>query len=62
MLRHAIKSANEGNHIANLEEAFDNLCHHQMKLNLNKCTLKVMVGKFLNFIVTALKQIQIRFR
>lgn len=47
-----VKSVKEVNHITDLEEAFNNLRHHQMKLNPSKCTFCVMAGKFLSFMVT----------
>lgn len=36
-----VKSKEEANHIANLEEAFNNFCHHRMKLNPSKCMFGV---------------------
>lgn len=47
-----VKSTQETDHIVNLEEAFSNLHHHQMKLNSSKCTFGVTGSKFLNFMVT----------
>lgn len=47
-----VKSTNEVDHIANLEESFNNLGHHWIKSNLNKCTFDVIIGMFLAFMVT----------
>ena len=35
-----------------LRETFDTLRSYNMKLNLGKCAFEVMVGKFLEFMVS----------
>ena len=35
-----------------LRETFDTFCSYNMKLNLGKCAFRVMVGKFLRFMVS----------
>nr|XP_010919416.1 uncharacterized protein LOC105043537 [Elaeis guineensis] len=45
------KSAEEDQHIADLEEVFGELRKHQMKLNPNKCTFGVISDKFFDFLI-----------
>ena len=47
-----VKSLREGDHLNNLRETFDTLWSYNMKLNPNKCTFGVTVGKFLGFMVS----------
>lgn len=47
-----IKSAQEIDNVKDLEEAFDALHHHQMKLDPSKCAFSMIARKFLEFIVT----------
>ena len=47
-----IKSKKMEYHIANLEEAFKNLKHFNMKLNPSKCAFGVSSKKFLRFMVS----------
>lgn len=46
-----VKSTKVEYHIANLEKAFNELRHHHVKLNANKCTFGVTLGKFLRLMV-----------
>ena len=46
-----VKSLREDDHLDNLKETFDTLKSYNMKLNPNKCTFRVTVGKFLGFMV-----------
>ncbi|XP_077219741.1 uncharacterized protein LOC143853931 [Tasmannia lanceolata] len=47
-----VKSKESSNHIPDLEESFQVLRKHNMKLNPSKCTFGVAVGKFLGFMVS----------
>ena len=47
-----VKSLDKERHLDELQETFDTLKRHQMKLNPNKCALKVLSGKFLRFMVS----------
>ena len=47
-----VKSLDEERHLNDLQETFDTLRRHQMKLNPNKCAFGVSSGKFLGFIVS----------
>jgi len=47
-----VKSLNACDHIKHLQETFDILRKHNMKLNLEKCTFGVSSGKFLGFMVS----------
>ena len=47
-----VKSLDEKRHLDDLQETFDTLRRHQMKLNPNKCAFGVSSGKFLGFIVS----------
>ena len=47
-----VKSLREDDHLDDLRETFDTLRSFNMKLNPNKCTFEVMVGKFLGFMVS----------
>ena len=40
-----VKSLHEDDHLDDLQETFDTLWSYNMKLNLNKCTFGVTVGK-----------------
>lgn len=46
------KSTHTTDHVADLEETFNNLRCYQMKLNPRKCAFRVTAGKFLSFLVT----------
>ena len=47
-----VKSQSEDDHLDNLKETFDTFHSYNMKLNPSKYTFRVMVGKFLGFIVS----------
>ena len=47
-----VKSKEHFNHTKHLQEAFELLRRHDMKLNLFKCAFGVSSGKFLGFMVT----------
>ena len=47
-----VKTPEEADHLEDLEEAFNNLRIHQMKLNPSKCAFRVTSGKFLGFLVS----------
>ena len=47
-----VKSLDEKKHLDDLQETFDTLRRHQMKLNPNKCAFGVSSGKFLGFMVS----------
>ena len=47
-----VKSLDEEKHLDDLQETFDTLRRHQMKLNPNKCAFGVSSGKFLGFMVS----------
>ena len=47
-----VKSLDEERHLNDLQETFDTLRRHQMKLNLNKYAFGVSSGKFLGFMVS----------
>lgn len=47
-----LKSIKIDHHIINLEKAFNELRHHQMKTYLNKYTFNITSKKFLGFLVT----------
>lgn len=44
-----VKSKVQKNHLTYLQESFDLLWKYNMKLNLEKCTFRVVLGKFLGF-------------
>ena len=47
-----MKSLREDAYLDDLKETFDSLRSFNMKLNPNKCTFRVMAGKFLGFMVS----------
>ena len=47
-----VKSLDEERHLDELQETFDTLKRHKMKLNPNKCAFGVSSGKFLGFMVS----------
>ena len=47
-----VKSLDEEKHLDNLQETFDTLRQHQMKLNPSKCVFGVSSEKFLGFMVS----------
>ena len=47
-----VKSRREEDHLEDLKETFDTLRSYNMKLNVGKCTFRVMTGKFLGFMVS----------
>ena len=47
-----MKSLQEDEHLSDLQETFNTLRAHNMKLNPNKCVFGVTVGKFLGFMVS----------
>lgn len=48
-----VKSINAGDYISDLQETFNNLRSHKLKLNLEKCLFRVSSGKLLEFLVLA---------
>lgn len=46
-----VKSMEVGYLVTDLEKAFNELRHYQMKLNPSKCTFTVTLEKFLGFMV-----------
>ena len=48
-----VKTKEERNHLEDLQETFNTLCHYQMKLNPSKCAFRVSSGKFLGFMVSS---------
>ncbi|GKV11510.1 hypothetical protein SLEP1_g22765 [Rubroshorea leprosula] len=51
-LKNAVKSLKVEDHLANLDETFNNLRKNRMRLNLAKCIFGVESGKFLSFMVS----------
>ena len=47
-----VKSIREDKHLNDLLETFDILWSYNMKLNPNKCSFRVMAGKFMRFMVS----------
>ena len=47
-----IKSIKRLDHISDLQETFDNLREHRLKLNPEKCVFGVSSGKLLGFLVS----------
>ena len=47
-----VKSLDEERHLDDLQETFNTLRRHQMKLNPNNCAFEVSSGKFLGFMVS----------
>jgi len=47
-----VKSAKVKVHPVHLERVFDKVKKHNMCLNLEKCFLRVVEGKFLGFMIT----------
>ena len=47
-----VKNVQEDDDLGDLKETFDTLRSYNMKLNPNKCAFKVIVGKFLGFMVS----------
>jgi len=47
-----VKSIREDDHLNDLKETFNTFHYYNMKLNPNKCAFRVMVGKFLGFLVS----------
>ena len=47
-----VKNLREDDHLDDLRETFNTLRSYNMKLNPNKCTFGVTVGKFLGFMVS----------
>ena len=47
-----VKSLDEKKHLDNLQETFDTLRRYNMKLNPSKCAFRVLIGKFLGFMVS----------
>ena len=48
----AVKSKQEGQHIEDLQGAFEVLRQHKLRLNAEKCAFGVEVGKFLGYLIT----------
>ncbi|GKV13754.1 hypothetical protein SLEP1_g24737 [Rubroshorea leprosula] len=51
-LKNAVKSRKAEDHLADLDETFNNLRKNRMRLNLAKCIFGVESGKFLGFMVS----------
>ena len=47
-----VKSKQESDHLKNLAEVFAILIKHKLRLNANKCTFGVSLGKFLRHLGT----------
>ena len=47
-----VKSKEESTHLDNLQKTFTTFRRYQMKLNPNKCTFGVALGKFLRFMMS----------
>ncbi|XP_019267805.1 PREDICTED: uncharacterized protein LOC109245074 [Nicotiana attenuata] len=47
-----VKSLNAGDHLKHLQETFDILKKHNIKLNPEKCAFRVSSGKFMGFLVS----------
>nr|KYP69397.1 Retrovirus-related Pol polyprotein from transposon 17.6 [Cajanus cajan] len=47
-----VKSSDNSSHVSDLQELFDTLGKHQLKLNPEKCSFGVQAGKFLGFMLT----------
>ena len=47
-----VKSLRKDNNLGDLQETFNTLREYNMKLNPNKCVFRVIVGKFLGFMVS----------
>ena len=47
-----VKSLRKDDHLDDHRETFDTLWSYNMKLNPNKCTFGVTMGKFLGFMVS----------
>ena len=47
-----VKSLCENDHLDDLQETFETLRSHNMKLNPSKCVFEVTAGKFLGFMVS----------
>lgn len=48
-----VKSVNVSDHVHDLQETFNNLRRHNLKLNPEKCVFRVSAGKLLGFLVSA---------
>ena len=46
-----VKSRRANEHVDRLSKSFENMGHHQLKLNQLKCVFKVRVGNFFGFFV-----------
>lgn len=46
-----VKSSIVADHVRHLDEIFKILRKYQMRLNSNKCTFRVTLGKFLGYLV-----------
>ena len=47
-----VKSKQEKGHVGDLEEVFEVLQRHKLRLNANKCVFGVETGKFLGYMIT----------
>ena len=47
-----VKSLSEEGHLADLQEAFEAVRKHNLKLNQEKCSFGIQSGKFLGFMLT----------
>jgi hypothetical protein len=46
-----VKSTAFDSHLANLSKAFGKMRRYGLKMNLHKCAFRVLIGKFLGFII-----------
>ena len=47
-----VKSTKKTLHLDNLQESFNTFRQYNMKLNPDKCAFRVLLGKFLGFMVS----------
>ena len=47
-----VKSTKKALHLDNLQESFNTFRQYNMKLNPDKCAFRVLLGKFLGFMVS----------
>ena len=47
-----VKSKQEKGHVSDLEEVFEVLQWHKLRLNADKCVFGVKTGKFLGYMIT----------
>jgi len=47
-----VKSKKSEEHVLDLNEVFEILRHHKLRLNVSKCVFRVRSGKFLGYMIT----------